>query len=53
MDEYALYQVPLVLGAGNPVFKDFEGQLDLDLIEERRFPSGMVLLRHAPRNTGR
>lgn len=52
VDEYALYYVPVVLGAGNPVFKDFDGQLDLDLIEERRFPSGMVFLRYAPRNSG-
>jgi dihydrofolate reductase len=52
VDEYALYYVPVVLGAGNPVFKDFEGQLDLDLIEERRFPSGMVFMRYAPRKQG-
>lgn len=52
IDEYALYTVPVVIGAGNPVFKDFAGRLDLDLIEERRFPLGMVFLRYASRNTG-
>ena len=52
VDEYALYSVPVVLGAGKPVFKDIEAQLDLDLIEERRFASGMVFLRYAPRNAG-
>ena len=52
VDEYAFYSVPVVIGAGNPVFKDIEGRLDLDLVEERRFPSGMVFLRYAPRNTG-
>lgn len=50
VDEYALYYVPVVLGAGNPVFKDFDGRLELDLVEERRFPSGMVFLRYAPRH---
>jgi dihydrofolate reductase len=52
VDEYALYSVPVIVGAGNPVFKDFEGRLDLDLIEERRFPSGMVFMRYAPRSKG-
>lgn len=49
VDEYALYSVPVVVGAGNPVFRDLEGRLDLDLIEERRFASGMVFLRYALR----
>jgi dihydrofolate reductase len=52
VDEYALYYVPVVLGAGNPVFKAFEGRLDLELIEERRFPLGMVFMRYAPRKQG-
>jgi dihydrofolate reductase len=51
VDEYALYSVPVVLGTGNAVFKDLDGPLDLDLIEERRFPSGMVFQRYAPRST--
>jgi dihydrofolate reductase len=51
VDEYGLYSVPVVLGAGNPVFKNFEGRLDLDLVEERRFPSGMIFLRYVPRDT--
>ncbi|UXN75581.1 dihydrofolate reductase family protein [Devosia sp. A8/3-2] len=50
VDEYALYSVPAISGAGNPVFRDFEARLDLDLIEERRFASGMAFLRYAPRN---
>lgn len=51
VDEYALYSVPVVLGAGNSVFKDLDERLDLELIEERRFPAGMVFLRYAPRST--
>lgn len=50
VDEYALYSIPVVIGAGNPVFKDIERPLDLELIEERRFATGMVFLRYAPRN---
>jgi dihydrofolate reductase len=53
VDEYALYSVPVVLGTGNPVFKDLAARLDLDLIEERRFASGMAFLRFTPRNTVR
>lgn len=49
VDEYALYYVPVVLGAGNSVFKDLEGRLDLDLIEEGRFPLGMVCGTHRAR----
>jgi dihydrofolate reductase len=52
VDEYAVYTVPVVLGAGNPVFKDLDTRLDLDLIEERRFPSGMMFLRYVPRHRG-
>jgi dihydrofolate reductase len=52
VDEFGLYYVPVVLGAGNPVFKDVAGKLELDLIEERRFPGGMVFLRYAPSKAG-
>ncbi len=48
VDEYALYSVPVVIGSGDPVFKDLEGRLDLDLVEERRFASGMVFMRYEP-----
>jgi hypothetical protein len=41
--------VPVVLGTGNPIFKNLDQRLDLDLIEERRFPSGMMFLRYAAR----
>ncbi len=49
VDEYALYTVPVVIGSGDPVFKDIEARLDLDLVEERRFASGMVFQRYVPR----
>ncbi|MDZ5698721.1 dihydrofolate reductase family protein [Chelativorans sp. M5D2P16] len=50
IDEYALYTIPVIVGAGNPVFKDIEGQLDLEFVEERRFPTGMAFQRYVPRN---
>ncbi|MDZ4310728.1 MAG: dihydrofolate reductase family protein [Cypionkella sp.] len=53
VDEFALYTVPVVLGTGNPVFRDIEQRLDLDLIEERRFASGMNFQRYAPRKKGK
>ena len=49
VDEYALYCVPVIIGSGDPVFKNIEGRLDLDLVEERRFASGMVFQRYVPR----
>jgi dihydrofolate reductase len=49
VDEYGLYYVPVVLGTGNPIFKNLDQRLDLELIEERRFPSGMMFLRYASR----
>jgi len=50
VDEYALYSVPVVMGSGDPVFTDLERRLDLDLVEERRFASGMAFLRFVPRD---
>ena len=52
VDEYGLYIVPVVIGAGNPVFGNIDG-LELELVEERRFPLGIVFMRYVPRNTGR
>ncbi|MCX2722481.1 dihydrofolate reductase family protein [Roseibium salinum] len=50
VDEFALYSVPVVAGVGNPVFKGIEGQLDLEFVEERRFPRGMAFQRYVRRN---
>jgi dihydrofolate reductase len=53
VDEYTLYYVPVVVGAGTPVFKDFVGRLDLELIEQRRFASGVIFARYAPKSIGK
>jgi dihydrofolate reductase len=52
VDEYALYSVPVVMGTGDPAFKDVARRLDLELLEERRFASGMAFQRCAPRGEG-
>ena len=40
IDEYALYSVPVVLGAGKPVFIDADAPLDMYLIDSHMFASG-------------
>jgi dihydrofolate reductase len=47
VDEYSLLVYPLVLGAGKRLFP--EGvRTDLELIESRPFPTGVVLMRYRP-----
>jgi dihydrofolate reductase len=45
IDEYLLVVVPVVLGAGKPLFKDVK-KLNLELVESRVAQSGSVLLRY-------
>lgn len=48
VDEVAQYLFPVAVGGGTRVFPDGL-RLDLELLEERRFTSGVVLLRHRVR----
>jgi dihydrofolate reductase len=48
IDEYQLVVSPLLLGAGNPLFRPGPRQLRLTLREARAFPSGNVRLAYAP-----
>ena len=48
IDEYRIGLNPLVLGAGNPLFKTNEERVRLKLLEARPMQSGAVLLRYAP-----
>jgi dihydrofolate reductase len=47
VDEYQLFFVPVVVGGGKRALPGF--RLDLGLLEERRFDSGVVYLRYRPR----
>lgn len=51
VDEIRLCLVPIVLGGGNPLFKDDGTRKDFKLIEARPFKSGGVLLRYARAET--
>lgn len=45
IDEYSLAVVPIILGAGKPLFKDVK-KMDLKLLEARSFKNGIVLLNY-------
>lgn len=47
IDEYALVVVPVVLGAGKPLFKDVKNT-NLKLLEAKSFKNGIVWLRYEP-----
>ena len=47
VDECQLYVLPAVLGAGKPALPT-AARSDLELIDERRFGNGVVLLRYRP-----
>ncbi len=49
VDEYQPYIGPAIVGAGNPFFPD-DVQLDLELLDERRFGNGVLWLRYGVRN---
>lgn len=48
VDEIQMYLNPVVVGGGKPFFPDGV-RLNLELIDERRFDSGVVVLRYAVR----
>ncbi len=47
IDEYSLVVVPVILGAGKPLFKDVK-KMNLKLLETRDFKNGIVLLKYRP-----
>jgi dihydrofolate reductase len=49
VDEYRLYVAPVVVGGGRRLFESGDAPVSLDLVEDRRFGNGVVLLRYAVR----
>lgn len=49
IDEIRICIAPLLLGAGNPLFKESEGKTPLSLLEARPLANGAVILRYAPK----
>jgi len=48
VDEYQLYVTPFAVGGGLPALPA-GAAVSLDLVDERRFASGVVYLRYRPR----
>jgi dihydrofolate reductase len=46
IDEWRLFAVPVLLGAGTPYFPPLEKQINLELVETRTFGSRVVYLRY-------
>lgn len=46
LDEMELHVVPLLLGAGLPLFPDFPQPRGLRLVDTREFPNGVVQMRY-------
>ncbi|MBC9715098.1 dihydrofolate reductase family protein [Streptomyces sp. TRM66268-LWL] len=46
IDAYHLYVMPVILGAGRPLFPASGVRTDLRLVETRRFTNGVALLRY-------
>ena len=49
IDEYALVTHPALMGGGTPFFTALESRADLNLVETRTFPGGVVLTRYEAR----
>ena len=42
IDDYVFLIHPMILGAGLPIFTKVKKQMELELVEERRFPKGSI-----------
>jgi dihydrofolate reductase len=50
LEELLLTTHPAFLGFGRPLFDDYEAPIDLELLEQRSFESGVTMHRYAIRN---
>lgn len=49
IDEYVLVTSPVLVGGGTPFFPALEAWVDLELVETRAFPDGVLLTRYVTR----
>jgi dihydrofolate reductase len=49
IDEYALATYPVLVGGGTPLFTALDNWVNLNLVETRTFPGGVVLTRYETR----
>ncbi|MEU7590546.1 dihydrofolate reductase family protein [Micromonospora sp. NPDC049230] len=49
IDEYVLVTAPVLLGGGTPFFTALDNWVNLNLVETRTFPGGVVLTRYETR----
>jgi dihydrofolate reductase len=49
IDEYAVVTHPVLVGGGTPFFTALDSWVNLNLVETRTFPSGVVLNRYETR----
>ncbi|USQ77071.1 dihydrofolate reductase family protein [Ornithinimicrobium cryptoxanthini] len=49
IDEFVLATAPVLVGGGTPFFATLDRWVDLDLVETRTFPGGVVLTRYETR----
>jgi len=49
IDEYAIVTHPVLVGGGTPFFTALDDRVDLNLVETRTFPGGVVLTRYETR----
>jgi dihydrofolate reductase len=49
VDEYHIQICPALVGGGRPLFPEMDQYAKLELIDFKRYDSGMMLLRYRPR----
>jgi dihydrofolate reductase len=53
LDELLLFTHPAILGFGRPLFDDYDVPVELDLLEQRSFGSGVTMHRYAIRDASK
>ncbi|MET8762448.1 dihydrofolate reductase family protein [Lentzea sp. NPDC004782] len=49
IDEYVLVTAPVLVGGGTPFFTTLDDRVNLNLVETRKFPDGVILTRYETR----